>query len=454
LKIFPIEFRHQIEAALGDQSKAFFEALESPPPVSILANKQKLPTEIIKSARPVPWCPYGYFLNERPEFIFDPAFHAGAYYVMEASSMMLWQGLNTLFESNDNLRILDLCGAPGGKAMVTANFLGDNCLLVINEVNRSRYRVLKENVMKWGMPNVYTSNYDPSRIALDAFFDCVIVDAPCSGEGLFRKTPEAIDAWSKSNVTHCSKRQKRILTEAARMLRPGGVLLYSTCTYNTEENILNTKYLVYNQSFTSIRLNLKFNTTEQILEECHGYQCFPHLVEGEGFYISALRKDDAASTWSGDMIRLKSGMPVKASKKAIHLWEPYLHHAEDVAIYINEAGTYYAVPLEIIEDYLHTMRKLPHGSPALILGQIKGKDIVPHHSLALSSIVNEDLPRIALSADNARAYLRKDTIMDIAGDTTGWYIATYDAHSLGWFKQTSRHLKNYFPTNLRIRKRG
>ncbi|RLD22038.1 MAG: hypothetical protein DRI69_02425, partial [Bacteroidetes bacterium] len=152
MKILPTEFIRHIQATLGDQAMAFFDALEAAPPVSLLANKYKSPASLIKSARQVPWCPFGYYLNQRPEFIFEPEFHAGSYYVMEASSMMLWQGLETLFPSNDNLRILDLCGAPGGKAMVTANFLGENSLLVVNEVNRNRYQVLKENVAKWGIP--------------------------------------------------------------------------------------------------------------------------------------------------------------------------------------------------------------------------------------------------------------------------------------------------------------
>ncbi len=453
MKSYPTEFIQQIQATLGDQAPAFFEALQTNPPVSILANKGKSPTAFIKSARPVPWCPFGYYLNERPEFIFEPAFHAGAYYVMEASSMMIWQGLDTLFESNKNLRILDLCGAPGGKAMVAANFLGENGFLVINEVNRSRYQVLKENVAKWGMPNIYTSNYDPSKIELEGVFDCVIVDAPCSGEGLFRKTPQAIDAWSQSNVTHCSMRQKRILNEAARMVRPGVYLLYSTCTYNDEENIINTKYITDNQNFTCTRLKLKYNTHEIEHEDCYGYQCFPHLVEGEGFYLAALKKnvDDQPTTRVKN--RKKSGMPTKASRKAVEQWKPYLRQPEAFEIFMYDTGTYYAVPKNIREEYLQSLHALPHGSPALLLGQIKGTDIVPHHSLALSNFVNGDLPRIELSLEEAISYLRKDTITHTAGETTGWHLASYEGFSLGWMKQTSRHLKNYFPTNLRVRKR-
>jgi len=438
---------------LGGQATAFFEALDTIPPVSILANKYKSPNARVSGSRPVPWCPYGFYLSERPEFIFDPAFHAGAYYVMEASSMMLWQALDTLFESNENLRILDMCGAPGGKAMVTANYLGENSLLVINEVNRNRFQVLKENVAKWGLPNIYASNYDPSNITLDGFFDCVIVDAPCSGEGLFRKTPEAIDAWSKSNVLHCSKRQKRILNEAARMVRPGGYMLYSTCTYNNEENILNTNYVIDNQDFTPVRLKLKYNTFEQKHDACYGYQCFPHLLEGEGLYLSALKKHADVKARPKHKVRLKSARQTKASRKAADQWKPYLSQAELFEIFVNDAGTYYSVPLHMHDEYMHIMQRLPYGSPALLLGKIKGKDIVPHHNLALSIFVNENLQHIELNVESAISYLRKDPLTNMDSKTTGWHLASYEGLPLGWTKQTSRHLKNYFPTNLRIRKR-
>ena len=344
LKTFPIEFRKQIEALLGDEAEAFFKSLAEPTPVSFLANKHKYSKSHVGPSKPVPWCPHGYYLDERPQFIFDPAFHAGSYYVMESSSMMLWQVLDTLFDSRDNLRILDLCGAPGGKAMVTANFLERNSLLVVNEVNRSRFQILKENVSKWGMPNIYASNYDPSRIPLDAYFDCVIVDAPCSGEGLFRKTPEAIDAWSRANVSHCSKRQKRILSEAARMVRPGGYLIYSTCTYNMDENIYNSRYLSDNLAFKSKRLNLKFNVSEQILDECYGYQCFPHLVKGEGFFISAFQNKGSATSHSGRRYKNKSRVHDRASKVEFAKWTPYLKQPENFSLFVNEAETFYALP--------------------------------------------------------------------------------------------------------------
>ncbi len=442
-----------MQALLGNESQAFFAALEERAPVSLLSNKNKKQSGLIDSAEPVPWCPNSYYLDERPEFIFDPAFHAGAYYVMEASSMMLWQALDTLFESPHNLRILDLCGAPGGKAMVAANFIGDKSILVINEVNRNRFQVLKENVAKWGMPNIYTTNYDPSKITLDEKFDCVIVDAPCSGEGLFRKTPNAINAWSLSNVMHCSKRQKRILKEAARMVRPGGFLIYSTCTYNKDENIRNVSYISDNKPFESIRLKLKFNTKEQHFKDRYGYQCFPHKVKGEGFFLAALKKSGNPDSQSTSRFKAKAGIANKASRKEIAQWEPFTKNLENFALFTNDAGTYYAVAMDIVEDYMKINAALPHGSPTLILGQIKGTDIVPHHSLALSNFINDDLPRIDLSLEQSIAYLRKDVITGISTDTTGWKLASYQGHILGWFKQTSRHLKNYFPTNLRIRKR-
>jgi NOL1/NOP2/fmu family ribosome biogenesis protein len=176
-------------------------------------------------------------------------------------------------------------------------------------------------------------------------------------------------------------------------------------------------------------------------------------VEGEGYYLSALQKNEEDLGRSDRSKKLKTKGLNKASKRDTALWRPYLKNADAFHIYLNEAGTYFAIPDEVLDTYLSVLMKLPHGSPSLILGQIKGEDIVPHHSLALSRNVSDKLPRISMSVEEAVAYMRKELPPNLKGEKLGWHLASSDGYLLGWLKQTSRHLKNYFPTNLRIRKR-
>lgn len=449
---FPSAFTDQIKAKLGNESDAFFEALHSSPKTSIITNRNKPRPSLLENANEVPWCPGAFYLAERPQFVFDPEFHAGSYYVMEASSMMLWQALDQVLDSEKPLRILDLCGAPGGKSMVIANFMNEDSILVSNEVHRGRYQVLKENTAKWGMPNVFTSSYDPSNIKMNDFFDCVVVDAPCSGEGLFRKTPDAVDEWSIGNVNLCAKRQQRILHEAARMVKPGGYLIYSTCTYNDIENINNTVYLSNNQEFDTVKLNLDFNIFEVKKNACFGYHCFPHRMDGEGFFIAALQKSGSALPPKKKKFNRKNKSLTHASKHATSKWQEYLNEASSFEIFQHSSGIYYAVKKSIHEAYCKLQQELPHIQGTLLLGEIKREDIVPHHNLALSTFVNPSVPVIELTLDQAKSYLRKDQVQ-LESANLGWCIVSYQGHHLGWVKQTIRQTKNYFPTNLRVRKR-
>lgn len=221
-------------AELGpEEGRALCEALEGPAPTSVRLHPQR-PCRW-SGAEAVPWSPAGRYLTERPSFTLDPAFHAGAYYVQEASSQFLAHVLAG--EEVAGKRILDLCAAPGGKTTLYASLAGSDGLVVANEVNRQRAAVLADNVRKWGLGNVAVTVNEPAQIAvLEGWFDIVAVDAPCSGEGMFRKIPEARDEWSENNVKICAVRQAEILREAWKTLRPGGLLIYSTCTFNRLEN--------------------------------------------------------------------------------------------------------------------------------------------------------------------------------------------------------------------------
>ena len=220
-----------MQALVGPAEYVLFkESLERPTQTSIRLNWKK-PVDILFSKRPIPWVKDGYFLEERPSFTGDPTFHAGAYYVQEASSMFISHILESLKIPKGVY--LDMAAAPGGKSTLLSSYLGEEGLLVANEVIAARTQILKENVIKWGLGNTVVTHNDPEHFSpLDGFFDLVLVDAPCSGEGMFRKDPLARAEWSPENVLLCSARQKRIVDKAGELVKGGGYLLYATCTFN------------------------------------------------------------------------------------------------------------------------------------------------------------------------------------------------------------------------------
>ncbi|MCR6722026.1 MAG: RsmB/NOP family class I SAM-dependent RNA methyltransferase [Chitinophagaceae bacterium] len=221
-------------------------------------------------------------MSSRPSFTFDPLFHAGTYYVQEASSMLLEQALKQHLDLNADLRVLDLCAAPGGKSTHIQSIISPNSLLVSNEVIRSRATVLRDNVLKWGSSNVVVLNNDPAHFQkLPAFFDAMVVDAPCSGSGLFRRDPDAFNEWSPEQVSFCAQRQKRILADVLPALRENGLLIYSTCSYSLEEDELLLEWLMNEYDLESLPLQLEENW--QIVEvksgNAYGYRCWPHLLK-------------------------------------------------------------------------------------------------------------------------------------------------------------------------------
>src|SRR5215203_3380652 len=237
----------------------------------------------------VPWSSYGYYLSQRPSFTFDPLFHSGCYYVQEASSMFLEQALKQSEDLSKTLRVLDLCAAPGGKSTHIQSLISAESLLVSNEVIRNRTGILKQNIIKWGCENVVVTNNDPQHFSkLEGFFDVIIIDAPCSGSGLFRKDAEAIDEWSEENVWLCCGRQKRIIADSIACLKKDGILIYSTCSYSKEEDEDIADWLVKEWDMENIKLTIKENwgivESQSEKSKSVGYRFFPDKLKGEGFY--------------------------------------------------------------------------------------------------------------------------------------------------------------------------
>jgi len=399
----------------------------------------------------VAWSSFGYYLPERPSFTFDPLFHEGTYYVQEASSMFLEQALRQTTDLSRPLRVLDLCAAPGGKSTLLQSLLSADSLLVSNEVIRNRVHILEENMVKWGGANTVITSNDPADFGrLENYFDVMVVDAPCSGSGLFRREPDLVTEWSPGNVQLCHQRQQRILADCWPALRQDGLLIYSTCSYSREENEDILDWIVGDLGATTCRLETLpdagiVETTGR--SGAYGYRFYPDRVRGEGLFIACLRKNDGAAFTAPR----KKGMLEKATRKdeeRIAGWiKPetslvYFHHQE--LIYGLPAGL--TAELPILQSSLYLKRA---GVP---LGKLSVKEFIPEHDLALSTLISPALPALALSREEALQYLRKDEWRP-AGEHRGWTLVQYEGHNLGWIKALPGRVNNYYPKEWRILRR-
>ncbi len=440
----PAPFISTMRNLLNEDFLLFAEALDTEPPVSVRVNDK---TNYVPSSNQVPWCRHGYYLNERPLFTADPLFHAGAYYVQEASSMFLWQALEQCV-AQDSV-VLDLSAAPGGKSTLISQFLNSNGLLVSNEIVRSRAYILAENMIKWGNANCLVSNNSPADFArLPSFFDVIVVDAPCSGEGMFRKDAGAIDEWSESNVLMCAERQRDILASVWDSLKTGGTLIYSTCTYNRFENEDNVNWIAKELGAEVLKIDVGQFPEITISES--GYRFLPHKTRGEGFFLSVLRK-----TADAPELRVKKKRNEKQAVKiepAILNLRNQLMQPEtwEIAIYDNSIV---AIPLAHVEKLglLKNMLKVLHAG--IVLAEQKGKDFIPHISLALSKQLNADnVNHVEVDKATAIQYLRRESIV-LPECEKAYVLLRYEQVPIGWVKNLGNRSNNLYPTEWRIRMR-
>ncbi len=443
----PSSFVNRMKDQLKTDFEAFGAALASEPPVSIRINDQKKISLPFPSTSVIPWCDSGLYLAERPVFTLDPAFHAGAYYVQEASSMLLTKAFKTLFPGNYPIRVLDLCAAPGGKSTLLASLLPPGSMLIANETVKNRIPVLKDNLNKWGHVNTWVTGYDPVVFdKMEGFFDLVVVDAPCSGEGLFRKDEGSSAHWSEEHVLHCADRQKRILAAAEKLVTPGGALIYSTCTYNFPENEGNAEWLENKLKMKAVEMEPP--AAWGVEKTGLGYQCYPHKVRGEGFYISIFRKI------TGRASALKPG---RKNKKLSPLYKRqqlemsrWFESPDDFIFYLQQDGTVLGIPEENEEDFQMLGAGLPAGVWCFEAGQFKGDTFLPSHSLALSSSLNRVVPFVDLQRDDCLHFLKKENIA-LPEAEKGWLLIRYEGLGLGWVKNLGNRVNNYLPKEWRIR---
>ena len=447
-------FRKYLEEAIGsDNALVAFSAFESPASTSVRQNpfkKGRCP-----EGRPVLWNPLGRILPERPQFTLDPHFHGGAYYVQDSSSMFVGYAFRKLLESvarpsGRPVRVLDLCAAPGGKTTDMAASLreafGDGFVLVANEVMKARAGVLADNVAIWGDPNVIVTSDDPRAFAaLPGFFDIIVADVPCSGEGMFRKDEQAQEQWSEDNVALCEARQRRIVADVWPALRQDGVFIYSTCTFNIYENDGNVGWIASELGAERIFAEDVLKPGEGVVKTSSGYSLVPGLVEGEGQYCSALRKNSEVAF--GEL----QSKPARQTKGAAAPSDAASGLLVVETVCRLRGETLIAVPkpvsaeLPMLEQTLHVI------AAGCAVGTLKGKVLVPDADLALSMVFDRTaFPEAEVDRETALAYLHRDAIT-LPDAPKGYVTIVYDGLPLGFVKNLGNRCNSLHPQSRRIR---
>lgn len=410
----PQDFTTYTSTLFGPERWArFLHALNELSPVSVRFNPWKKSSQFpFASATPVPWCQDAFWLNERPNFTLDPLFHAGTYYVQEAGSLFLDTVLREHVSSP--VSALDLCAAPGGKSTLMRAALPEGSVLVSNEVDRRRANILLENMLKQGHPDVLvTHNFAHEFATTDLAFDVILTDIPCSGEGLFRRDEGAINEWSLQNVHMCQERQRKILKDIWPCLRAGGLLIYSTCTFNTRENEENVRWLAeeLGAEILSVSTPAEWKITGSLLNDFEApvYRFIPGVTKSEGLFMAILRK--------------------------------------------TSEGPERATSSTSLREQVKKFRQIHLLSDGIPTEEQKGKEKISSIAQALSITTPADkYPRVELSLEQAQRYLHRESFVLPSDTPRGFVLVTYKERPLGFMKNLGERANNLYPKNWAIRK--
>lgn len=456
----PIEFEKKMKAFLGDEWDDFLYSYDNNRFQALRFNTLKvqspeermriLKTLKISSDKKVSWANEAYYFDENVRPGKHPYHEMGLYYIQEPSAM----SAAALLAPKPGMRVLDLCAAPGGKSTQLATYLGDSGLLVSNEINTQRSRILSQNIERMGIKNAIVTNEDSFVLAshFPGFFNAIQVDAPCSGEGMFRKLPEAIEQWSMENVAICAERQKEILDNAAVMLKPGGTIVYSTCTFSKEENEDVIEYfLERHPDFT--------------LEEMELF--WPHKVDGEGHFVAKLvrrgcvdtdLKADRKTKKNKNSKNRKNETKPALTKENMKLLSEFLDEtiSEDVAAWIkNSRLVMFGEQLYRLPDMEVDIKGLKVQRAGLHIGEFKKQRFEPSHSLALALKLNDAKNLVKLTCDNPQTigFFNGQSVMlsdeQAAECKKGWALVCVDGYPAGWGKVNGAQVKNHYPKGLR-----
>ena len=425
-----------------EELSSFLHSLEEEPEVSVRYSPFKPIRHLSSEQARVKWSSAGYYLSTRPPFTFDPHFHAGGYYVQEASSMFLEQALRQI--PNPSI-VLDLCAAPGGKSTLLRSLLPEGSFLVSNEPVRKRAQILAENIIKWGHEAcMVTCNYPDALGRMGALFDLIVADVPCSGEGMFRKDEDAVRQWSADTVGLCCARQKRILADVWPALKGGGLLIYSTCTFNNRENDGNAQWIKESLGAEVVTPECTFG---QAIKTLYGYSLAPGFAPGEGQYCAALKKTEYAG-------KREEGRRRESGKKAVRkngpeqILKSYFSFDAEIS---ERNGTLIAVPAHIAEDVAAVASSLRTLSSGVKCGCLKNGKLVPDEDLILNAFLKEDaFPTIETDRQTALAYLHRDTIVLGPEVPRGYVALKWKGVRYGVVNNLGNRCNNLHPMSRRI----
>nr|WP_097157176.1 RsmF rRNA methyltransferase first C-terminal domain-containing protein [Bacillus oleivorans] len=449
----PKDFLEKMRELLQDEFEAFLNSYEEERQQGLRVNTLKITVEEFQTLspftlKPIPWVEEGFFYKDEERPGKHPYHEAGLYYIQEPSAMAAGE----IVDPKPGEKVLDLCAAPGGKSTHMASKMKQSGFLLTNEIHPARAKILSQNIERMGIRNAVVTNETPERLAkrFPNYFDRIMVDAPCSGEGMFRKDPEACSEWSVENVAKCSIRQIDILNQAAEMLRPGGRLVYSTCTFAPEENEgVISQFIVDNPSFEIEETNIyegfsrgrKDWTEDRTAALEKTIRLWPHKLQGEGHYIAVLRK-----TGGEDPPKLKKAEVLKDQKPL----KDYVQFVKET-LQITPKGQFllFGDQLYLVPDEMIALQNLKVLRPGWHLGTIKKNRFEPSHAMALSLKGKEVRYTWNFAAESKElaAYLRGESIP--AAGPKGWYLVQVDGYSIGWGKLSNGILKNHYPKGLR-----
>lgn len=449
-------FRQYVEEAIGhDNALVAFSALDSQASVSVRRNPFKACAHI--EGRQVPWSVHGLMLESRPVFTLDPFFHAGAYYVQDSSSMFVGHVFRNLLENFEKpsgrpVRVLDLCAAPGGKttdlcASLRETF-GDGFILVSNEIMKARVGILADNVALWGDPSVTVTSDDPKAFAsMPGFFDIIVADVPCSGEGMFRKDAEAVRQWSPDNVALCEARQRRIIADVWPSLAENGILVYSTCTFNRRENDGNVEWVMQELGAECLTGESEKISMPGVIKTARGYSLVPGHVEGEGQYCAALVKTSPV-----DMNQSRSlGKKQQRCRNEVRVPDNIMDMFDRPVSIRIKGELITAVPQTISQDVAFLEQELHLIAAGCAVGTVKGKDLVPDADLALNIMLRKDaFPIVDVDKKTALAYLHRDPVK-FPEAPKGYLLLRYEGAYLGFVKNLGNRCNSLYPQSRRIR---
>ena len=455
--MLPIEFQKRMQEMLGEEYQDFLKGYDKPRFHALRRNPlkieekdflEKIPYELT----PVPWAGHGYYYKQEDQPGKHPFHEAGLYYIQEPSAMSVVEYL----EVKPGEQVLDLCAAPGGKTTQIAGFMEGQGLLVCNEIHPQRAKILSENIERLGVKNALVTNETPQRLSavFPGFFDKILVDAPCSGEGMFRKNEEALVEWSLENVQMCADRQDEILEEVAKMLRPGGRICYSTCTFAAAENEdCMARFISSHPEFHLVKVEKKGNMSagrpEYANHPVDGLEktirLWPHKLDGEGHFIAVLEKDGILETEYKPISRNGNEKAVKEKE-----CQEYLEFEKEfLNIKVGKELFLFGEQLYAMPENMPGLKGIKVVRPGLHLGTLKKKRFEPSHALALALKPEEAVNTWDLKADSLeiKQYLSGQTFN--AEGPKGWYLITVEGYSIGWGKLAGGIMKNHYPKGLR-----